>query len=78
MECKNNQIDPPTQQLITTRPLIAAIVITLHDIVSLGLPTKLSNIWGHINIKGNNDLADTAANLVVISFDDNTPVHKIS
>ncbi len=54
--------------------LIAAIVTTLQYRASLGFPTKLNKIIEHANIRGN-DFADTAAKLVVISFED-IPEHK--
>jgi len=50
------------------KPILAAIVTTLHYIGRLGLPTKLNNIRG-------NYLADTAAKLVVTSFKD-IPEHQ--
>jgi ribonuclease HI len=45
------------------KPLVAAIVKTLHNRASLGLPTKLNKIRGHPNIRGN-ALADAAAKFV--------------
>ncbi len=50
------------------KPLIAAIVNTIHYRASLGLPTQLNKIRGHANIRGN-ELADTAAKSAVTSFE---------
>ncbi len=50
-------------------PLIAAIVSTRHYRANLGLSTQLRKIRGHANIRGN-DLADTAAELDVKSFEE--------
>jgi len=56
------------------KPLIAAIVNTLHYRASLCLPTQINKIRGHTNIRGN-DLADAAIKLVVTSFED-IPEHQ--
>ncbi len=64
-----NQLQRPSHTTYYPhKPLIAAIVTTLHYRVSLCLPIQLNRIREHKNI-GSNNLAGTAAKLAITSFE---------
>ena len=70
-----NQLQRPSHSAYHHhKPLLTAIVTLIRYRDGLNLPTHLRKIRGHTNIRGN-DLADTAAKLVVTSFAE-IPTHK--
>ena len=78
MPTKTNYNDHLTQHIYHHhKPLLTTIVNLIGYREGLDLPTQLQKNRGHPNIRGN-DLADTAAKLVVISFEEIPTVKKIT
>jgi hypothetical protein len=72
-----NQLQRPSRTAYHHhKPLLIAIISLIRYREGLNLHTQLQTIRGHTNIRGN-DLADTAAKLVVTSFEEIPTSQKI-